>query len=383
VSDFLRVWERPGDDIIIDSLVSGFQIIEKNMAPLLVDELAKFIVDAWREEQTSGAEQPLSPKRHRFYDIITGEDEATKSLNFAYWFYMAAWWGPGHPDLEAIRKEMSALWGVEFPTDAILYPPDMSDKIQKRLYAGIGLTLEHEGSSLPGGRPTPRPRAPSRLNDSTQPQATSQAQVLSRSISQPLETQMKARQQEIVNAIENNPVGSVLGKFVPNIPKFLKSAASAHDINFGKLKSDLTTTRKELQQSKNKVAILEVNLGSLQDTQHATQDTLQQVQKKAEDLESGLERVQKDNKQLEDQNTQLTGRVDKLEGDLNRVRKYASDLEGKLSKADERMDVFEKKLEESNERAKKAIEMSAFNHALIETRVKEETTEEDDDEDEG
>jgi predicted nuclease with TOPRIM domain len=384
MSDFPRNYNHSDEETVIKTLVTGFQIIEKGMAPLLIDELAKFVVDTWKEDQRRGSERPSTPKEHRFYDIITSEDKTTRSLNYAYWFYLAAWYGPGHPDLKTILNHISVLWGVDFPTDAMFYPPDISDKAQKKLFAGIDLTLEHEGSGLPGGRPTPRPRAPSHLDDSTQPPAASKAQYLFESISQPRDAQMKARQKEIVNAIENNPVGSVLGKLVPNInPKFLKSTAAANDSNFGKLKSDLATTRKELQQSKNEVAILEKNLDSLQDAHHTTQGTLQQVQEKAEDLESGLERVQKNNKQLENQNTQLTERVDKLGGDLNRARKYVSDLEGKLSKAEDRMDSLETKLEEVNERAKKAIEMSAFNHALIEERIKEETHDEDNDEDEG
>ncbi|SPJ73517.1 uncharacterized protein FTOL_03247 [Fusarium torulosum] len=374
VSDFQRDWKLR-DGVIVDSFVAGFQVIENNIAPLLVDELVKFLVDTWREDQRDGSEKSLTPKEHRLYNTLTSKDEATKSLNYAYWYYLAAWYGPGHPDLKTIRNDISAVWGVDFPTDAMFYPHGISDKHQKRLYAGIGLVFESEASGSPGGHPTPRPRAPSGLESSVQ-QPAPKAQAPFRPAIQTRDTQVEARQQEIVNAIENNPVGSVLGKFVPNInPKFLKSTASANENNLKKLKSELSATRRELEQSNTKVAILEENLDSLQDTHHATQQ-------KVEGLENGLERVQKDNKQLQNQNTQLAERLDKVEGNLNRSKKYASDLEGKLDKADDRMDALENKLEEANERAKKAIEMSAFNHALIEERIKEEIHDEDDDEDE-
>jgi predicted nucleic acid-binding Zn-ribbon protein len=373
VSDFPYNEGYTSECSIVDCLVSGFQIVEKNLAPLLVDELANFLVDTWRQDQNHGLVEFSTPKEHRFYEIMTSEDEAIKSLNYGYWMYLAAWWGPGHPDLRTIRNDMSDVWGVQFPTDAIFYPPGISDKAQKQLYAGIHPTLEREGSGLPGRRATSRPRAASRAEASTQPEETSQAQVLSQSISQPLETQMRTRQQEIVDAIEKNPVGSVLGKFAASLNP---TCRNARDV--GRLQTNLAVTRKELQNSKNTVATLEESLESLQNAHHATQVSLGQMDFKVNDLKSDMEHVQQNNHRLESQNVQLTERLDKLQGDLKRANKYASDLEGKLDKADDRMDILERKLEEANERAKKAIEMSAFNHALIEKRFKEETPEEDD-----
>lgn len=258
--------------------------------------------------------------------------------------YLATWWGPGHPDLEAIRNDMSALWGVEFPTDAMFYPSNLSQEDQKMLYLDIRPVLEDEESGSPGGHSTPQPRVASRPNASAQPPETSQSQLLPPSISQPLDTKMKVRQQEIVNAIENNPVGSDIGKLVPNIkPKFLKPAAPANDSTLGKLRSDLKATQKELQASQTKATVLGENLDK-----------------------------------LEDEKTQLVGRVNNLERDLDRSKVKANNLEGKLNEAGYRMDALERKLEEANERAKKGIEMSAFNHTLIEERLKEEPPEEDD-----
>ncbi|KIL86091.1 hypothetical protein FAVG1_10485 [Fusarium avenaceum] len=379
LSDFSYVLEHPWEGDIIDCLVAGYQVIEKEIAPLLVDELANFLVDTWRQDQNHGLRTFSTPKEHRFYDIMTSEDEAIKSLNYGYWMYLAAWWGPGHPDLTTIRNEMSDVWGVEFPTDALFYPPDISHRDQKKLYAGINLSLDREGSGLSGGRATSRPRAASHAEASTQPEETSQAQDLSQSVSHPLETQMRNRQQEIVDAIEKNPVGSVLGKFAASLNPTCRNAAAlpnARDV--GRLQTNLEVARKELQDTKGTVAFLEESLESLQDTHHATQASLEQVQFRVNDLESDLEHVQKNNHQLDNQNTQLTERLDKLQGDLKRANKHAGDLEAKLSKADDRMDAFEAKLEAANERAKKGIEMSAFNHALIEQRLNENSAEEED-----
>lgn len=379
LSDFPYTWEQSRDHIIVRSFVAGYQIIEKEIAPLLVDELANFLVDTWRQDKTHELEEFSTPKEHRFYNIMMSEDEAIKSLNYGYWMYLAAWWGPGHPDLTTIRNEMSDVWGVEFPTDAIFYPPDISHRDQKKLYAGINLSLEREGSGLSGGRATSRPRAASHAEASTQPEETSQAQLLSQSVNHPLETQMRTRQQEIVDAIEKNPVGSVLGKFAASLNPTCRNAAAlpnARDV--GKLQNNVTIIRKELQDTMETVAFLEESLESLQDTHNATQASLEQVQFKVNDLESDLEYVQKNNHQLDNQNIQLTERLDKLQGDLKRANKHASDLEVKLSKADDRMDALEAKLEAANERAKKGIEMSAFNHALIEQRFGEDTAEEDD-----
>lgn len=371
VSDFPYNWPR--ESTVIDSLTAAFQIVEKEIAPLLADELANFVIVNLRDELRQGFDKVSTPRDHRFYDVLASEDRVTKGLNYAFWFYMAAWWGPGHPDLGAIRNDMSALWGVEFPTDAIFYPSKISDKNQKKLYAGINLSLEPEGPGLPKGRTISRPRAASHAEASTQPEATSQAQVLSRSVIQPTDIQMKARQREIVDAIENNPVGSVLGKFAASLNP---TCRNARDV--GRLQTNLEVTRKELQDAKGTVAFLEESLESLQDTHHATQASLEQVQFKVNDLESDLEHVQKNNHQLDNQNTQLTERLDKLQGDLKRANKHANDLEVKLSKADDRMDALEAKLEAANERAKKGIEMSAFNHALIEPLLNENSAEEED-----
>ncbi|KAM0198407.1 hypothetical protein ACHAPI_003930 [Fusarium lateritium] len=308
-------------------------MIENHVAPLLADELLKLLVDSWLEDQRHGFEKMNTPKTHRFYAILTSEERSNKSLNYGFWFYLAAWWGPGHPDLKPIRDDMSALWGIDFPTDAIFYPTDVSAKDQKRLYAGIQVGPEPGTSSSPEKRPAASPR---RLA-SSQPQAATKAQVPARPASQTRDTEIATRQQQIMDAIENDTVGSVLGKFAANLnPTFRNAGASANDSGIAKLKAELAAAQKELEESKDKITVLEGGLQSLEKAHEFTETT------------------------QKTQTSQLTQRVDRQEENLKRANKYANDLERKLSKADDRMDSLEAKLAEADERAKKAVEMCAF-----------------------
>ncbi|KAM0211875.1 hypothetical protein ACHAQD_007511 [Fusarium lateritium] len=316
------------EQTVIRSFVAGFQVIEDHVAPLLADELLKLLVDSWLEDQRHGFDQTTAPKEHHFHSILTSEDRSIKSLNFGYWFYLATWWGPGHPGLEAIRKDMSALWSVEFPTDAMFYPPGISHKDQKRLYAGI-----HVGPEPAASRPTASPRR----SASSQPQAATKAQVPARPASQTRDTEIATRQQQIMDAIENDTVGSVLGRFAANLnPTFRNAGASANDSGVAKLKTGLAAAQKELEESKDKITVLERSLQSLEKAHEFTETT------------------------QKTQTIQLTQRVNQQEENLKRANKYTNDLERKLSKADDRMDILEAKLAEADERAKKAVEMCAF-----------------------
>ncbi|KAM0317293.1 hypothetical protein ACHAPQ_011065, partial [Fusarium lateritium] len=312
------------EQTVVRSFVAGFQLIENHVAPLLADELVKFLIDSWLKDQRQGFDKTTAPKEHCFYNILASEESSTKSLNFGYWFYLATWWGPGHPDLKAIRLDMSALWGVEFPADAMFYPPDISDKDQKRLYAGIQVGPEPAAS-----RPAASPRRPA----SSQPQAATKAQVPARPASQTRDTEIATRQQQIMDAIENDTVGSVLGKFAANLnPTFRNAGVSANDSGIAKLKSELAAAQKELEESKDKITVLERSLQSLEKAHEFTETT------------------------QKTQTIQLTQRVNQQEENLKRANKYANDLERKLSKADDRMDSLEAKLAEADERAKKAVE---------------------------
>ncbi|KAF5009728.1 hypothetical protein FDECE_4074 [Fusarium decemcellulare] len=104
------------------------------MPQVLAMELAGFLPKAWKE--TSSSENMDSPTRHSFYKKLSGLDGHEKTLYYPYWFFLAVCWGPGHPDLSTVRKDMSTLWKVEFPTDKIFYPGKESIELQQSRFAG-------------------------------------------------------------------------------------------------------------------------------------------------------------------------------------------------------------------------------------------------------
>ncbi|KAM0340734.1 hypothetical protein ACHAPU_010325 [Fusarium lateritium] len=207
------------------------------MAPSVADELVNFLADSWKSYMGADFEVP-NPVAQRPYDILLGLNDERKLLSYSFWFYLAAWYGPGHPDLQHIRQEMSAFWGAEFPTDAIIYPANFSVCDQKKLFAGIpvDLTLNPRASL-----PTPSLPTPSL--------PTASLPIISASS----DTEMQVRVQDFKEIFEKTPVkdlAKAISQKMPNIPE-----TDASEID--SLKAQLDATRRELENTQKELSSLE------------------------------------------------------------------------------------------------------------------------------
>ncbi|RMJ07395.1 hypothetical protein CDV36_013013 [Fusarium kuroshium] len=118
-----------------EHLVSLFNGIKDEMNNPLASELAEFLPNAWKN-WTAQVRKPNFATQDVFYSELRGTHGGRKILYYPHWFFMAACWGPAHFQLAPIRKDMSALWGVEFPTSSVFYPANIPAWRQKALFFG-------------------------------------------------------------------------------------------------------------------------------------------------------------------------------------------------------------------------------------------------------
>ncbi|KAF4993257.1 hypothetical protein FGRMN_6621 [Fusarium graminum] len=210
---------------IRNSFLAGFQIIEEHMAPSVAEELVNFLTNSWRSHIDELYEVP-SPTGQRAYDALLGLNNEKKLLSYCLWFYLAAWYGPGHPDLQSIRREMSDLWGVEFPTDRIIYPTNISVENQEKLFYGIPTDI--------------KPNLPA----------------LS-SVGQVRDTEMQDRIQDFKNTLETTSVEDLARTISQRMPTGTETADTKE---IDTLKAQLATTRRELGRTRKDVSNLQSKL---------------------------------------------------------------------------------------------------------------------------
>ncbi|EEU37171.1 uncharacterized protein NECHADRAFT_78363 [Fusarium vanettenii 77-13-4] len=115
-------------------LIVTFNKIKKDMERSLARELAEFLPKAWEQFVSSNLKGP--PTEHDYYKRMQGIERSQKELYYPYWFFLAAAFGVYHPTLAPIRKDMEALWGVQFPDNYIHWPPGIPTERQKALFHG-------------------------------------------------------------------------------------------------------------------------------------------------------------------------------------------------------------------------------------------------------
>ncbi|KAF4331926.1 hypothetical protein FBEOM_14293 [Fusarium beomiforme] len=271
------------DLLIIKTLVAGFQTIRGHMTPLLAQELLRFLTTTWKSDRDGRAWTAESPKNHRLFSELRGHGVAPKHLNYGFWFYMAAWWGPGHPALGPIRNDMSQLWGVEFPDDTLYYPAGLGVKDQKMLFAGIA-----DGSAHAIQRPAGKPR----------------------------DTEMQVRVRDIRQKINETPVEDLFG----TIPSIITRRHGMDSNHLALMKSKLASTRKELETSKQTVTSLTQDLKSLE-LEH--ENTRRLLNEKTQHFQATINQLQCESKCSKDACIELNNRTDILEAKLAEANKRA------------------------------------------------------------
>ncbi|KAF5019845.1 hypothetical protein F66182_8124 [Fusarium sp. NRRL 66182] len=295
---------------VVYSFVLGFQIIEKNMCAFLAQALVEVLVKTWDQDTLLGSWGSKTPALHPFYAKLRGHDGSEKSLHYPYWFYLAAWWGPGHPALESIRRDMSELWGVEFPEDAIVYPADVGVKSQKRLFAGI-----------------------------------------------PHDHKSQARQdrvQELKRTIENTPVEGLADVISAQLPVILNKPRRDSSANgFESVKEELESIGTNLAIARDKVDGLQNNMANFQ-------ADVNDLRARQETHDSALDALGKD-KDATDRN------LDNLKTELDTLKAENRASNEKSEHMETRVKDLEDKLVKANKRAEKAVETCALVLSLLET----------------
>ncbi|KAF5586791.1 uncharacterized protein FSUBG_12002 [Fusarium subglutinans] len=129
-----------------NDIVAAFTEVEKTMPLELAVKLKKAVMDTWVAIRTAGPLDRAKVSSQPPYLRLIGTGYFNKELYYPDWFFVAVWLGPGHPFLESIRKDMSDLWGVQFPTDAIIYPKSIPVETQMQLFYGKPVTTPNEDS---------------------------------------------------------------------------------------------------------------------------------------------------------------------------------------------------------------------------------------------
>ncbi|KAF5009741.1 hypothetical protein FDECE_4087 [Fusarium decemcellulare] len=126
---------------IARKLVDTFHKVEPNMYPSLAAQLARKLpkfMEITKENQLS------SPKQHPLYSLMRGTGESKeKRVTYPSWFFLATVFGANHPELQAIRKDMSKLWGADFPKNNVTFPSVPYDD-QRQCFNGKRSTAKAE-----------------------------------------------------------------------------------------------------------------------------------------------------------------------------------------------------------------------------------------------
>ncbi|KAF4966583.1 hypothetical protein FSARC_5747 [Fusarium sarcochroum] len=266
-------FQNPADKIIVDSLVAGFQLIQKN------------ILERGEPKQKPSRKTTCGPS---YYKRLRGQNGNVKHLSYAYWFYLAACWGPDHPHLRGIRKEMSNLWDVTFPTHAITYPGNMSTEKQKRLFGGFPTALYDEPKVQKGAAEKPH------------------------------DTAMQVRVRELKQTIENTPIEGLAGA-IGDLPIMLNKDSPVDDTSeVEELKRQLSVTRRDLKETLGQVEGLEQELTNLR---MSTDMTIHQMQRDADVTKADLKVVDIRSSKVGTAEVLLSGRVDAWEEKLANMDK--------------------------------------------------------------
>ncbi|KAJ4253336.1 hypothetical protein NW762_010491 [Fusarium torreyae] len=282
-------FKTPEDETIVSTLVAGFQIIQRNMCPLLAGDMVKFLVDAWKEENQPRSHHGKPPAAHPYYKRLKGTEGNIKHLSYAYWFYLAACWGPDHPQLRGIRKEMSELWGAVFPPNMIVYPGYLSTERQKKLFGGVPTALFNE------------PNVQEQSGDE-----------------QSHDTVMQKRVRQLKQTIEDTPIEGLAG-VIGDLPIILTKASSVNDTSeLDELKLQLAATRKDLKETLGQVEGLQQELSDLR---ISSDNTIQQLQRDVDANKGALKVVDAKYLKMSTSETLLGGRVDAWEEKLEDMDK--------------------------------------------------------------
>lgn len=293
--------QHPGN--LSDSIVAAFSEVEKTMALDLAAKLKQAVKQAWKDTLTSDSIDTVKVIDRKPFKKLTGTKGFKKQLYYPDWFFMAVWLGPGHPLLESIRKDMSDLWGVEFPTEALMYPKFIPVEAQMELFYG-------------------NPAKP----------AT------------PKEASVEERAKAIRKTINDSTVNGLSAAIKDHLPDAFEDFGDSNRMHT--LETNLASTNRELEGARKQVTNLEKQLAEAKASHARAQ----------EKTNSDVQALRKELKQLRSAQAQ-TGDAKK---DIEALRVMHTGMEAKVLKGERDMITLRNEVAQSAEKAEKAVETGAL-----------------------
>ncbi|EWG55090.1 hypothetical protein FVEG_13140 [Fusarium verticillioides 7600] len=301
------------------SIIAAFKEVQQTMPLDLALRLKQAVMQTMKTTPNMGSISKTKVSSMMPYQRLAGEHGIEKQVGYPDWFFMAAWLGPGHPFLEDIRKDMSDVWGVEFPTDEIIYPMIMNRETEVRLFNGEIA-------------PTPN------------------------------EDSIEERAKTIKKKINDSTVNGLSAAIKDHLPDALKHFGDADSV-YASEKS-LASTNRELEDARKQVTNLEKQLAESKASQARAQETTNsELQKNKSDMET----LRKEIKQLKaaQNSTNSFKRV------VEALRETVAGLDARVlfgeKKVEQEMNALRRKVAQSAEKAEKAVETGALVLSVLST----------------
>ncbi|KAF5547893.1 hypothetical protein FMEXI_4991 [Fusarium mexicanum] len=309
---------------LFDGIVAAFKEIEQTMALDLAVKLKQAVMQTLETTSTKGRMSKtrvstLMPP----YQRLAGIHGIKKQLAYSDWFFMAVWLGPEHPFLEDIRKDMSDHWGVEFPTDEIIYPMIPNRETEERLFNGEVA-------------PTPS------------------------------EASIEERAKAIKKTIEDSTVEGLSATIKGHLPDGLKLNGFGDSTRIQTLETRLASTNRDLEDARKQVRNLENQLVEAKASQARAE----------EKTNSDMETLRREVQLLKArQNDTVNKTVEALWPTITQsstsCRQRMSSIEAKVRKGEKKvekdMDTLRNEVAQSADKAEKAVETGALVLSVLST----------------
>ncbi|KAF5660253.1 hypothetical protein FCIRC_12193 [Fusarium circinatum] len=308
-------------DRLFDGIVAAFREVEQTMALDLAVKLKQAVMQTLETTSTKGCMSKTRVSTLMPYQRLAGIHGIKKQLAYSDWFFMAVWLGPEHPFLEDIRKDMSDHWGVEFPTDEMIYPMIPNRETEERLFNG---------------------------------EVT------------PSEASIEERAKAIKKTIEDSSVKGLSATIKGHLPDGLKLNGFGDSTRIQTLETSLASTNRDLEDARKQVRNLENQLVVAKASQARAQ----------EKTNSDMETLRKEVQLLKTaQNDTVNKTVEALWPTITQssasCRQRMSSIEAKVRKGEKKvekdMDTLRNEVAQSAEKAEKAVETGALVLSVLST----------------
>ncbi|KAM5367705.1 hypothetical protein ACJA88_011321 [Fusarium oxysporum] len=308
---------------LFDNIIAAFNEVEQTMALDLAVKLKQAVVQTWKDTSTKGSIDKAEVTAQMPYQKLTGTNGIKKQLYYPYWFFLAVWLGPGHPLLQSIRKDMSDLWGLQFPTDALMYPKFVPIEAQMSLFYGKPATAPNENC-------------------------------------------IEERAKAIKKTIDNSPVNGLSAAIKGHLPDDLSEFGTNPRIY--SLEMRLASANHELEDTRTQISNLEKELAESKASQaralEKTKSDMENLQKEIQQLKTAQGQTDNVKKDLEALQAMLTQHS-------TSCQQRAAGIEAKVlsghKKVEKELDVLRCEVAHSDEKAEKAVETGALVLSILST----------------